>query len=416
MEALGRVKAASQGEQGLIEKGIRIEEQLLYCNVSLPVPLEQAFSYALPRTLEHRVQVGCRVIVPFGKRKLSGVVLRIYSDPPSASLREVLSLLDEEPAFDEPLLTLGRWISEYYCAPLGETLRAMTPLGGDIRRSKVYTITAAGRDTARQLHLSEAAEPDAPTQILKLLDQRPLSESYLKQKVEGAVSALRSLLKRAWVEVEDTARERDPMRASAQRLRVEFLARGEAKLAKSERELLSYLELHPGTHNVAALEELLPKASTAARALARRGGVRLTLEAIGISTAAPRGPHVLNARQEAAFQAIHSALEDRRFKAFLLQGVTGSGKTEVYLSAIEAALAGGRSALLLVPEIAPDPGSGWPVPSALRRSSGDPSFRFQRFRARRTVAQNTFRRSGRGRRYTLRRLRAGGQPRPDHRR
>ena len=108
----------------------------LYCDVSLPVPLDQPFTYLLPETLRHRVQTGCRVLVPFGKRTVAGVVLRVHNDPPPTEPREALRLLDEEPVLDEGLLKLGRWIADYYCAPLGETLRAMTPLAADIRHGK----------------------------------------------------------------------------------------------------------------------------------------------------------------------------------------------------------------------------------------------------------------------------------------
>src|SRR5258708_2726895 len=110
----------------------------LYCDVSLPVPLDQAFTYRLPETLRHRVRRGWRVLVPFGTtRKLAGVVLRTHNEPPLSAMREVLRLLEEEPALDEELLKLGAWISSYYCAPLGEVLRAMTPLAGDMRRGKI---------------------------------------------------------------------------------------------------------------------------------------------------------------------------------------------------------------------------------------------------------------------------------------
>ncbi|MGH9593695.1 MAG: replication restart helicase PriA, partial [Bryobacteraceae bacterium] len=145
--------------------------------------------------------------------------------------------------------------------------------------------------------------------------------------------------------------ERDPLRASAARLRVEFVARTEDKLPKLERELLAYLELHPGQHNLATLEETFPRASVGARALARRQLARLVLESVSFFAAPPRAPHLPNVHQRAAFDAIQAALSERRFRTFLLEGVTGSGKTEVYLNAIEAALALGRGALLLVPEI-----------------------------------------------------------------
>src|SRR5579863_9224344 len=301
--------------------------------------------------MRHRVAPGCRVLVPFGKRTITGVVLRTHEDPPASPPREAFRLLDEEPALDAGLLKLGRWISEYYCAPLGETLRAMTPLSSDVRRSKVYSLTSAGHDAARQFHLGDNLAADPATEILRLLDARPRSASYLAQKVEKAASVLTSLSKKGWVEIEDRAQERDPLRASASRLQVEFAARGEQKLSKPERELLAYLELHPGPHNLATLEEPVPKASTAARALARQKLVTLTLEPLAPVITPPRPAHALNSHQQAAFSALRAAIESGGFHAFLLEGVTGSGKTEVYLNAIDATLALGKNALMLVPEI-----------------------------------------------------------------
>jgi len=323
---------------------------VVYSDVSLPVPLDQPFTYLLPETMRHRVAPGCRVLVPFGSRTMTGVVLRTHSDPPAGAAREALRLLDEEPALDENLLRLGRWISDYYCCPLGETLRAMTPLAADIKRSKVYSLTSSGHDVARQFHLSETSD-DAASQILRLLDVRPLSLSYIAKKVEKAAPVLRSLEKKGLVEVEDRAEDRDPLRASAARLRVEFSRRSEEKLGKPERELLAYLELHPGPHNLAGLETSVRKASSSARVLARRGLVNLAVEPMNISFGPARAPHMLNAQQQAAFSAIEGTLAGGGFQAFLLEGVTGSGKTEVYLKAIEAALARRRSALMLVPEI-----------------------------------------------------------------
>jgi primosomal protein N' (replication factor Y) len=317
--------------------------------------LEQAFTYALPETLRHRVQVGCRVLVPFGGRKLTGVVLHLHGNRPEVAPREALRLLDEEPALDEDLLKLGRWISAYYCAPLGETLRAMTPLSGEIRRTKVYSLTRSGRDAARQLHLARG-EQDRAAEILRLLDARPRSRSYLAQKVEKAAAVLQGLERKGFVEVETAAAGRDPLRAPAERLRVEFAARADEKLPKRERELLAYLELHPGQHNVAALREAgAGWTSPAARALARRGFVKLSLEPVSAAGVPARPPHALNPHQQAALDAIQAEIIRHNFRAFLLEGVTGSGKTEVYLNAIDAALARGRGALLLVPEIALTP-------------------------------------------------------------
>ena len=327
----------------------------LYCDVSLPVPMDQPFTYALPETLGHRVRPGSRVTVPFGVRKLTGVVVRCHSEPPDAPARAVFRLLDEEPAIGPELMALGRWVAGYYCAPLGEVLRTMTPLGGEIRRTKTYVLTDAGRDATRQLLLG-ASDEDPVVAILRLLEARPLSAGYLKAKLPLADRALRSLEKKGLIQIENLDSDRDPSRASSARLRLEFKGRpADVKLTKRERELAAFLELHPGSHNLRELESTLEGAGQAARSLARRGLVSLRTELPVWGNLAAREPHVLNPRQQEAFDRIRAAVEARQFKTFLLHGVTGSGKTEIYLRAIETTLALGRGAMLLVPEIALTP-------------------------------------------------------------
>ncbi len=326
-----------------------------FCDVSLPVPMDQAFTYRLPETLRHRAQRGCRLTVPFTGRKLTGVILEVHDRRPAYALREVLRLVDEQPVLDEGLMRLGAWIASYYCAPLGEVYRGMMPLSGETRKGKVYSLTDTGRDVARQLILGDA-ETEPSLQLLRMLESRPMTENYLKTKFENAKRLLTALEKKGFVEMEDVEADRDPLRASSDRLRVELIRFPEGgKFPKPERELLSYLELHPGSHNLAEVETLVKSASVSARALARKGHVSLRTEPLMRDTPAAVVPRLLNEHQQKAFDAISNALETKQFQTFLLQGVTGSGKTEVYLRAIDAALALGRNAMLLVPEIALTP-------------------------------------------------------------
>ena len=326
-----------------------------FVDVSLPVPLDRAYSYRLPETLRHRVRVGCRLIVPFGARTLAGVVLATYNERPDVPVKEALRLLDIEPVFEEKLLQLGRWVADYYCAPLGEVLRAMAPLAGDVRRSRVWGLTDKGREVTRQLLMGESSA-DVSVALLRSLDTRPLSETTLEKKYEGAKKLLKSLEKKGLVELEQGLAERDPLRAPAARLLVEFERRVEGeKLNKAERELLAYLELHPGSHILEQIQALVKNGGVAARALARRKLLSLRVTSPGADVAWARPRHLLNDCQRAATDSIIGAMKQNAYQTFLLHGVTGSGKTEVYLNAIEAALALGRGALLLVPEIALTP-------------------------------------------------------------
>ncbi|MBV9613705.1 MAG: primosomal protein N' [Acidobacteriaceae bacterium] len=327
-----------------------------YCDVALPVPLDRLFTYALPADLRESAREGCRVRVPLGSRTLTGVLVRMHNDPPEQEAREVRKLLDEEPVLDAELLTLGRWISEYYCAPIGEVVKGMLPLAGEVRRTTMYCLSDAGRDVARQLTM-EAAAAEPALSVLRLLEERARPIEYLAKHVPGARQALQALLKRRWVTAEERQEERDPLRASAERLMAQFVRRPpeETKLRKDERELLAFLELHPGPHQVAALSKFVKKASEAARSLARHELIRVETETFPAAGSLAQPVAVLNGAQEEALRAIRTALQANRFQSFLLQGVTGSGKTEVYLRGIEAVLAMGKNALLLVPEIALTP-------------------------------------------------------------
>ena len=108
-----------------------------YCDVALPGPLDGAFTYAVGSAMP---VAGGRVLVPFGKgseRKLTGIVTRIHNEPPAAGIKvkHVAQVIDTVPVLDEHLLALGRWIAQYYLAPLGEVYRTMLPLQAEVRRA-----------------------------------------------------------------------------------------------------------------------------------------------------------------------------------------------------------------------------------------------------------------------------------------
>jgi len=120
-----------------------------FCDVALAVPLDMAFTYRVPA--DAAPVVGGRVLVPFRQQRMTGIIVELHDRKPSVQTKSVLSVLDPAPVLDEQLLRLGRWIADYYLAPIGEVFRTMLPLSAEFKRSIGYRITEDGQ---MALHLA----------------------------------------------------------------------------------------------------------------------------------------------------------------------------------------------------------------------------------------------------------------------
>jgi primosomal protein N' (replication factor Y) (superfamily II helicase) len=276
--------------------------------VAIPLPLEGSFHYLVPSRLSQLAVPGKRVLVPFGRRKVTGYLL---GDAPAAGgeLKEVLEILDDEPLFTAEELEFYRWIAGYYLHPLGEVIKMALPAGINVvSRYRCETaedgtpvlreFLSGGKNVRIERFYSRV--PEAPAkprgkgvEILEYLE-------FLDQNGEGA-------------EISGAA------------LRARF---------------------GPCTPQLNRLVEL-----GAARSIDRE----VYRDPFHAESFGKDSDLALNAEQAAAFARIEAALATGSFSPFLLHGVTGSGKTEVYLQSIAVALAAGRSALVLVPEIALTP-------------------------------------------------------------
>src|SRR5690348_14320998 len=131
-----------------------------FCEVALPVPLRSTFTYAIPARLRDAEMVGSRVVVPFGRRAMVGVVAKLAAKPAALkNIKEIVELVDEVPALTPELLELGEWVSQYYATPIGETLRTMLPPLAGLRQKREYVLTDSGREFVAQL--SERGVADA---------------------------------------------------------------------------------------------------------------------------------------------------------------------------------------------------------------------------------------------------------------
>ena len=272
----------------------------LLADVALPVPVARSFTYLVPASLEARVRPGARVVCPFGSRRLVGVVLAISHGPPPARAKSIASVVDDDaPTIPRDLLEFLRELASYYLAPIGEVIRLALP--------------PAPRHVEQELR-----EPSL----------FPTKAGVSPRRVQWVVATSSTL-------PPDTK-----LRGQALPLMTHLLAARSAEVAR--------------------LEETWKNARSVVASLAKVGLVTVEhRDAIDApffpEKVAHEPPPELTLAQENAVVRIEEALGAEKAMTFLLHGVTGSGKTEVYLSAIAAARARGRGALVLVPEIALTP-------------------------------------------------------------
>jgi len=326
--------------------------------IALPVPIDSLFSYAVPAALADAAQPGCRALVPFGPRRIAGLIVARSESaaalPHEGGLREIERVLDATPVVSPGMIRLlVEAAHDVYC-PVGLALACATPSGSAPRAVPGLALTKRGREAAQRGAAVPAARP-----ILAWLARAPRPQRAVERRFPGERALLRDLLRDGLVErqaVETNAGARAPvLRMARVADGTDFAAAlvGPLGRAKKQAALLARLAAE-GPQPVAALGG----ASESLRQLVARGlvvvfdqaletGARAN-QALADGEAAPPEP---TAEQQAALAAIGEAIRARRADRFLLHGVTGSGKTEVYLRAIAETLAIGRQALVLVPEI-----------------------------------------------------------------
>jgi len=359
----------------------------LFCDVALAVPLDMAFTYAIPPGMEP--VVGGRVLVPFRQQRMPGIVVELHdrapqTKTPAVKIKNVIEALDLSPVLDEQLLKLGKWIADYYLAPVGEVFRTMLPLSAEFKRAITYRITDQGQ---MALHLAGLAGSPSRSQrtpeeqlvefrVLDYLAEREdAHEARLRSATRVSKALLSGMVRKKWIAREDVSAARDAARTikiavlvSAEAFSEERTGEGEtpsrqparrrrypAKLNDNQRTLIDALAASGGRVPVDALHGLdVP--STTLGTLVRRGLVELVDEPQGFTASKlrpRRSPFEFefNAAQKEALATILSGVGSREFTGMLLHGVTGSGKTAIYLAGMREVLEQGRSSILLVPEI-----------------------------------------------------------------
>ena len=345
----------------------------MFVHVAIPKSAPEPLTYGVPNDLERFAVPGVRVRVPLRKRQATGVIVAVADDTtvPTESIRPVTEVLDEAPLLPQRLMDLAAFISGYYRCPLGTTLASMIPA----------RLLGADAEEARLTPTGAAVDPDVLTDaqraVLTALQQTPRLKlpTLLARAGLSGRNALDAMVESGWVRLKRRRRDRAPqIEVSAVQLAGEPLDEllERCRRAPRQRQVLEWLAAEarpalatevgratgcsPGTLRIMGERGLIQRFSQRA---AQRPRWSLAGSAIR---------HRLTDEQTIAVAAVDAATAAGGYAPFLLQGVTGSGKTEVYLRCLDSVLAAGRGGIVLVPEIGLTPAASGAVEQRFGRA------------------------------------------------
>ena len=319
--------------------------------VAVSLPVYHTFTYSVPEFLLPFVAIGKRVLVPFGQRRVTGYILGTAHDSALAEVKHILDVLDQQPLFGPAMISFFQWISDYYKHPIGDVIKNSLPGGLTLYEYASITITPQGKRVLK----SDAVNP-LESAVLKLLDSGPCRLNHLNRKLNQMVpGALIQSLQRSG----HILKTRELREASTRTRQERFLALADPvppldRLSKPRKKIIDILG-NEGEISMSELKRHVPTAPRLIRALENDGYLtvrhkRVYRDPFGEPIRADTALDLNSEQQSVVVQIVDSL--NKGFTTFLLQGVTGSGKTEVYMQVAAETLKQGKSVLVLVPEIA----------------------------------------------------------------
>ncbi len=379
----------------------------MFAEVAVPLYVFQTFTYSLPASFAAQAQPGCRVLVPFGKQLLTGYVVALHEtlesagiDAEKTDIKSVEELFDTEPLVTHELLELTKWIADYYFASWGETIKSCLPAGINAEAETMISLTISANETLAMPQTKPTTKIRALAFIAANLDatgavnSRLLVKEFTKNKAgalirelekSGLIIVSRQMMdavvkpkrQQAVRRIKVMSDELRVMSEESSQLNKEQITRKnlEVETAKArEKTHHSSLITHHLTESQQRTLDLISTNTLGLAQLQEQAGVSIsvikTLEKRGyieiFTREVRRDPlaHLKNLSaddlalmpsQQVALDAIVEKLDEEKYAAFLLHGVTGSGKTEVYIRAMRSTLEKGKTALMLVPEISLTP-------------------------------------------------------------
>ena len=339
-----------------------------YANVAIAAHVTQTFTYRLPAMMRELARPGARVLVPVGRKLVAGFIVGLQGDLnpglDESRVKEIGELVDIAPVVSLEVLELSRWISDYYASPLGEVLKAALPPGSSEGIEEILSLTAKGQEAfADRLVDSLSANK---LQLLRLIAEKGEVDLRAAATLLGqtpAANAARALERAGWIGITQR-RIRGSVRERRQRA-VRLTQRDHTdnqpgNLTDAQQRVTLALQVGGGAMPLKAVAEQAQVGESVIKTLAKRGLIEIfdqpcRRDPLAHALVPAAETHELTDGQQAALTEIEKPLNDNCYATFLLHGITGSGKTEVYLRGMRTALDRGRTAMMLVPEIALTP-------------------------------------------------------------
>ncbi len=339
----------------------------MFAQVVFPLPFRNSFTYSIPEQLIDSVKVGVRVVVPFGKRVLTGFIVSLSSTTDiKEKIKPVRDVLDQHPVFDDEALKFYEWISDYYLCSLGEALKNAVPYGSDIESKKKIV---SDPEQCLNLLKEEKKKTTLKSKILLILSTKEVCTiSYLQKEVKNKniYSVLNNLERAGIVSV---LNEVESARVKTKKVKFIKLAKSldetyeaiPALEKKSPKQVVILLELLSAKEDL-QLSELLKKLNinvSTTNSLVKKRLVEVYEKEVDRIFKEVYSEEIkeinLTGQQSLVVDRIFNAITRNEFETFLLHGVTGSGKTQVYIELAKKVLDSGKNVIILVPEISLTP-------------------------------------------------------------